>query len=140
MQYNIFKIGLLKALSLKIFKIHLSKEVKSKYHMRVVRPRGFEPLTYGLEGRCFIQLSCTHHLSMTMVGVKDSIPQPPINKNTVFAISNKMIDSICFSYPNYRQKAQSLCIIFTTKNKFFWFYDNKYCKNMYNTKVGNLVV
>ncbi len=32
-------------------------KICEKFLNKMVRPRGFEPLTYGLEGRCSIQLS-----------------------------------------------------------------------------------
>ena len=43
------------------------------FEKMVVRPRGFEPLTYGLEGRCSIQLS----YERIWYQRGDSNPRPP---------------------------------------------------------------
>ena len=41
-------------------KIGTTQTLKALKAHKMVRPRGLEPLTYGLEGRCSIQLSYGH--------------------------------------------------------------------------------
>ena len=52
----------------------------------MVRPRGFEPLTYGLEGRCSILLSYERKLSNQWYARKESNLQPTDPKSV--ALSN----------------------------------------------------